>query len=236
MFTLLRLTLVNPNFYFSYFEEQQHENGVFKKAYFETVFEKASFSATENAVYLWTLTQTDKQDEFLNISGYVWAGPRLVTMGIFYPCGIPRSTETHNVTAKKLTLFSAIIIGIMIESRLRISIPWECFQFFHRIENSITFAVIIVIHKSRKLLPCAGKRWFLRWNLCAYNERGRVNLKPYLPDFVYLIQIFFIFKFFKHKNPFSIQLNTKTEICTVTYSIAAALPGSRVLFCAQQPS
>ena len=38
----------------------------------------------------------------------------------------------------------------MMESRLRISIPWDCFQFLNRTENSITFTVTTVIHKSRK--------------------------------------------------------------------------------------
>ena len=46
---------------------------------------------------------------------------------------------SNNETVKNLTLFSSIINGIMMESRLRISIPRECFQFFNRIKNSITF-------------------------------------------------------------------------------------------------
>ena len=64
---------------------------------------------------------------------------RLMTMSPLYPCGKPCSRGTHNETVKNLALFSSIISGIMNESRLRISIPWECFQFFIRIENSITF-------------------------------------------------------------------------------------------------
>ena len=61
---------------------------------------------------------------------------RLMTMSPLYPCGKPCSTGTHNETVKKLALFSAIIIGIVMESRAGISIPLECFQFFNRIENS----------------------------------------------------------------------------------------------------
>ena len=43
------------------------------------------------------------------------------------------------------------------ESRLRISIPWECLEFFNRIENSFTFYTVnIVIHKSRNLIGTGG--------------------------------------------------------------------------------
>ena len=54
-------------------------------------------------------------------------------------CGKPCSRGTHNETVRNLALFSSIINGIVMESRLRISIPWDCFQFFNRIKNSITF-------------------------------------------------------------------------------------------------
>ena len=64
---------------------------------------------------------------------------RLMTMSPLSPCGKPCSTGTHNETVKKLALFSAMINGIMIELQLRMSITWECFQFFNRIENPITF-------------------------------------------------------------------------------------------------
>ena len=64
---------------------------------------------------------------------------RRMTMSPLYPCGKPCSRGTHNETVKNLALFSSIINGIMKESWLRISVPWECFQFFNRIENSITF-------------------------------------------------------------------------------------------------
>ena len=64
---------------------------------------------------------------------------RLMTTSPLYPCGKPCSRGTHHETVKNLALFSSIINGITKESRLRISIPWECFQFFNRIENSITF-------------------------------------------------------------------------------------------------
>ena len=53
---------------------------------------------------------------------------RLMTMSPLYPCGKPCSRGTHHETVKKLALFSSIINGITKESRLRISIPWECFQ------------------------------------------------------------------------------------------------------------
>ena len=62
---------------------------------------------------------------------------RLMTMSLLYPCGKPCSRGTHDETMKTLALFFSIINGIMIESQLRISIPWECFQFFNRIEDSI---------------------------------------------------------------------------------------------------
>ena len=79
---------------------------------------------------------------------------RLMMMSPLYLCGKPCSTGTHNDTVKQLTLFSAVVNGIMIESRLRISVPWEweCFQFFNRTENSITLVVTIVIHESRNLI------------------------------------------------------------------------------------
>ena len=64
---------------------------------------------------------------------------RLMTMSPLYPCGKPCSRGNHKETVKNLALFSSVINGIMMESRLRISTPWECFQFFNRIENSITF-------------------------------------------------------------------------------------------------
>ena len=40
---------------------RQHENGVFKKIHSGQRFRKASFSVTENAVSVWTPTQTDKK-------------------------------------------------------------------------------------------------------------------------------------------------------------------------------
>ena len=64
---------------------------------------------------------------------------RLMTMSPLYPCGKPCSRGTQNETAKTLALFPSIINGIMIESPLRISIPWECSQVFNRTETSITF-------------------------------------------------------------------------------------------------
>ena len=64
---------------------------------------------------------------------------RLMTMSPLYPCGKPCSRGTHNETVKYWAQFSSIVNGIMMESRLRISVLWKCFQFFNRIENSITF-------------------------------------------------------------------------------------------------
>ena len=48
---------------------------------------------------------------------------RLMTTSPLYPCGERCSTGTHNKTVKELILFSAIINGMMMESRLRISNP-----------------------------------------------------------------------------------------------------------------
>ena len=60
---------------------------------------------------------------------------RLVTMSPFYTCVKPCSKGTHNETVKNLALFFSIVNGVMMESRLRISIPWEYFQsnlkFYH---------------------------------------------------------------------------------------------------------
>ena len=52
---------------------------------------------------------------------------RLMTMSPLYSCGKTCSRGTHHETVKNLALFSSIINGIRKESRLRISIPWECF-------------------------------------------------------------------------------------------------------------
>ena len=75
-----------------------------------------------------------------------------MTIRLLYPCGKPCSRETHNGTVKRLTVFSAFIKGIMMESRLRISISWEYFQF--------TFAVTIVVHKSHNLIGTLGSSEF----------------------------------------------------------------------------
>ena len=82
------------------------------------------------------------------------------------PCGKSCSTGTRNETVKKLSLFSAFdrsnydeITASNLESRSLISnhglnsrISSKCYQFFNRIENSITFAVTIVMHKSCNLI------------------------------------------------------------------------------------
>ena len=73
-----------------------------------------------------------------------------MTMTPLYPCGKPCSRGTHDETVKNLAQFSSIINGIMMESWLRISIRWECSQFFNLIDNSITFTVTIVIDDCAK--------------------------------------------------------------------------------------
>ena len=85
-----------------------------------------------------------------------WLTCRLMTMSPLYPCGRPCSRGTHNETVINLALFSSIINGIMMESRLRISIPWGSFKFFNRIEIYNVYTVIIVIHKSRNLIGTLG--------------------------------------------------------------------------------
>ena len=52
-------------------------------------------------------------------------------MSPLYACGKPCSRGSHNETVKNLLLFSSIISGIMMESHLRISIPWELGSFFN---------------------------------------------------------------------------------------------------------
>ena len=68
---------------------------------------------------------------------------RLMTMSPLYPCGKPCSTGTHIETVKKLALFSAIINGSIMESRLRILHPVEMLsviqshrKFYHIYRNS----------------------------------------------------------------------------------------------------
>ena len=76
---------------------------------------------------------------------------RIMTMNPLYPCGKPCSTGTHNETVKKLTQFSAFINRIMMESRLRISIPCQSNRKLYHI-----YTVTIVIHKSRNLIGTLG--------------------------------------------------------------------------------
>ena len=91
--------------------------------------------------------------EFQNFPHQIMNPSRLMTMSPLYPCGKPCSRGTHNEIVKNLALVSSIINGIMMESRLRMSVLRKCFQFFNRIENSITFTPSkIVIHKSRNLI------------------------------------------------------------------------------------
>ena len=77
-------------------------------------------------------------------------------MNPLYPCGKPCWTGTQYNTVKKLTLFFAFIKEIMMNHDFESRIPWECYQFFNQIENSITFAITIVIHKSASLI---GTLW-----------------------------------------------------------------------------
>ena len=79
-----------------------------------------------------------------------------MTMGPLYPCGQPCSRGTHNETAKNLALFSSIINGIMMKSRLRISIPWSVFN--SSIESKILSHLHCnkVIHKARNLIGTVG--------------------------------------------------------------------------------
>ena len=72
---------------------------------------------------------------------------RLIVMSPLYPCDKPCSRGTHNETTKNLVLFSSIINGILIDSRLRISIPWEFFRFLNRIE---------ILSHSRNLISTVG--------------------------------------------------------------------------------
>ena len=73
-----------------------------------------------------------------------------MTMSPLHPCGKPWSAGTHNETVKNLALFSEIINGIMLESRLRISMPWEWFKFYH------IHTVPMVIQESRNLIGTLG--------------------------------------------------------------------------------
>ena len=68
--------------------------------------------------------------------------PRLMTMSPLYPYCKPCSKGTHKETLKNLALFSSVINGIMVESRLRISIPWECFN------SSIESKILSHLHRN----------------------------------------------------------------------------------------
>ena len=46
------------------------------------------------------------------------------------------------------------------ESGFESRIAWECYHFFNRIENYITFSVPIVIHISRNLIGTQGRSEF----------------------------------------------------------------------------
>ena len=68
--------VINRHYDVSVFEKlrfrpstRQQETGVFKKIHSGERFRKESFSVTENAISVWTLTQTDKKDAFSKIFG-----------------------------------------------------------------------------------------------------------------------------------------------------------------------
>ena len=91
-----------------------------------------------------------QQNRNFGVTPFLNCHIRLAMMSPSYLCGKPCSRGTHNEAVKNLALFFAIINGIVKESRLRISIPWKCFQFpqlnqkFYHI-----YTVTIAVHKSR---------------------------------------------------------------------------------------
>ena len=82
-------------------------------------------------------------------------------MSPLYPCGKPCSTGTRNETVKKLTLFSAIGNGIMVESLLRIS---NLVDMLSVLQLNKKFLQIcrnyIVTHKSLNLIAPLGRSEF----------------------------------------------------------------------------
>ena len=86
-----------------------------------------------------------------------WSFYRIMMVSPFHPCSKSCSTGTHNETVKNLSLFSSIINRIMMELRLRISIPWECFKFFNRIEPFYhIYTVALLLHESPNLIGTLG--------------------------------------------------------------------------------
>ena len=97
-----------------------------------------------------------------------------MTMGPLYPCGKPSSTGAHNETEKKLTIFSASINRIMMESRPQISnhrpisrLMASNFEFRTNVISSsieskilFIFASSIVFHKSRNPISTLGSSEF----------------------------------------------------------------------------
>ena len=78
---------------------------------------------------------------------------RLLTMISLDPCGIPYSTGTPNNTVKKLTLFSAIINRIMMESPSRISNPgWQSRSMTSNLEPrlNVTVKAVEAYHPCRQ--------------------------------------------------------------------------------------
>ena len=83
-----------------------------------------------------------------------------MTMSLFYPSGKTSSTETHSEAVKKLTLFSASFNRIMMESRIRILNSVGTLSLLQSSQYFITFAVTIVMHKSRNLIGTLGSSEF----------------------------------------------------------------------------
>ena len=79
-----------------------------------------------------------------------------MTMSPLYPRDKPYSRGTRNETAKNWALFSSVINGIMIESRLRISIPWECFQFFNQLK------ILSHLHRNNSNSQISQSDWYVR--------------------------------------------------------------------------
>ena len=94
----------------------------------------------------------------LKVRRAVWVCTRLMMISPLYPNGKPCSRGTHNETVKNLALFSSIINGMMKELRLRISIPWECFQF------SIESKILSHFHLNNSNSQISQSDWY--WRNC----------------------------------------------------------------------
>ena len=123
----------------------------------------------------WTWNSLGKVQVYLASSSATNASPclhctRFMAMSSLYPCGKPCSTSTHNETIKKLTLFSSVIDGIMIESLFRIWKPvgmlWVLIlnrKFYHICRRNITIDDYVKGSVSSSI-PCTCR--LLLANLC----------------------------------------------------------------------